>query len=205
MKKTGFSIYILLSIILFCSCKDEEYTFNHNPHVIINCDAGNILVELYADKAPLTANPFIKYADSGYFNETYFYRVLNIHNQPMDEFKAELIQGGTYLNKDKPKNLPGTPHEPTNKTGLKHLKGSLSMARMDTGTATTEFFICLEDQKGYDFGGKNNHDGHGYAVFGQVVKGMEIVRKVSERPEKGQRFRPPVKINSIRIVHRPKS
>jgi peptidyl-prolyl cis-trans isomerase A (cyclophilin A) len=116
----------------------------------------------------------------------------------MGSAPAELIQGGLWgIGKSK-EHLPGIPHEPTSLTGLKHLNGSLSLARQDTGTATTEFFICIGDQPGFDYGGENNGDKQGYAVFGKVVKGMDIVLKIYRRPEENQFFDPQIPIMNIR-------
>jgi peptidyl-prolyl cis-trans isomerase A (cyclophilin A) len=93
--------------------------------------------------------------------------------------------------------LPGVPHETTRETQILHGDGVISLARDKPGTATSEFFICLGDQPGFDFGGENNPDGQGYAAFGKVVKGMDVVRTIYQRPEDNQSFTPAVPIYSI--------
>jgi peptidyl-prolyl cis-trans isomerase A (cyclophilin A) len=93
--------------------------------------------------------------------------------------------------------LPGIPHETTQQTHILHTTGTISLARLAPGTATSEFFICLADQPGFDFGGENNPDKQGYAAFGKVVKGMDIVNKIYNQNEDEQSFDPPVAIYDI--------
>jgi peptidyl-prolyl cis-trans isomerase A (cyclophilin A) len=183
---------ILLSATLF-SCK-EKY---ENPHIIIESFFGDIEVELFPKQAPKTVGAILSYIDSGFYKNSSFYRVLSLDNQPMGIGASELIQGGLYKSENPHYNLTGIPHETTQQTGLKHLNGSISLARREPGTATTEFFICIGDQPGFDYGGKNNSDGQGYAVFGTVVKGMDVVRKIYGRPEINQSFKYPVRISNI--------
>lgn len=185
---------VLLGSLFLLHCKPEY----KNPHIVIETRAGDIEVELYPDQAPLTVAAFLSYIDSGYYRNSSFYRVLNVDNQPMDAPKAELIQGGLYASRRKRPEVPGIPHESTDKTGIKHLDGTISMARTEPGTAGTEFFICLGDQPGFDYGGINNPDKQGYAAFGRVVHGMDVVRKIYGFPEDDQRFEPPVPIYTIR-------
>jgi peptidyl-prolyl cis-trans isomerase A (cyclophilin A) len=124
--------------------------------------------------------------------------VLNDDNQPMGAPKSELIQGGIWKT-DYKKALAhqGIPHETTRQTHLLHKDGVISLARTTPGSAGTEFFICVGDQPGFDYGGDNNPDGQGYAAFGKVVKGMDIVRIIYARPENNQAFEPPVPIFDI--------
>ncbi len=84
-------------------------------------------------------------------------------------------------------------------TGLKHLDGTLSMARNEPGTASSEFFICVGDQPELDYGGRRNPDGQGFAAFGRVVRGMDVVRKIQHLPEKKQMLVHPVKIGMEKI------
>ena len=79
-------------------------------------------------------------------------------------------------------------HETTRETGLRHLDGVISMARMGPGTANTEIFICIGDQPELDFGGKRNPDGQGFGAFGRVVEGMEVVRRIQAKEADGQYF-----------------
>jgi peptidyl-prolyl cis-trans isomerase A (cyclophilin A) len=190
---------IISGILLFAfliGCSRYEGT---NPHVQIVTKYGDIELELFADKAPKTVAAFLRNIDSGWYRNSTFYRILSVENQPSDAIKTELIQGGVWKTKySLSKRLEGTPHEPTNQTGILHTNGTISMARTEPGTATTEFFICIENQPGLDFGGQNNADGLGYAAFGRVVKGMDIVRKIYRLPEDDQAFDPPVFIFDIK-------
>ena len=188
-------LYVLVLAVVFSSCSNANYKY---PHIVISTKYGDIEAELYADKAPKSVAAFISYIDSGYYKDAQFYRVLNHDNQAIDAFKAELIQGGIWRNKNKlATSLPGIPHESTKQTGIKHLDGTLSLAREQPGTATTEFFICVGAQPGFDFGGKNNADGQGYAAFGRVVKGMDVVKKIYNAPDDNTSFDPPVMIYNI--------
>ena len=180
---------------ILVSCSGPKYK---NPHVEIQTRLGKIKVELYVEKAPKSVAAFLSNIKAGFYRDAAFYRVLTVYNQPSDYYKAELIQGGIWRKKRKlSDSLPGIPHEPTNITGISHQDGVISFARLEPGTAKTEFFICLGDQPGFDFGGKNNPDGQGYAAFCRVVEGMEIVSKIYNQPEYEQRFDPPVDIFNI--------
>ncbi len=185
---------ILLIAVLFQRCSSPAYT---HPHVLIKTKWGEIEAEVYTDKAPKTAAAFLQHVDAGLYNRCFFYRVLNSENQPSNAAKAQLIQGGIWKNKDHRDTLTPIPHETTQQTGIHHTDGVLSMARLAPGTATSEFFICIGDQPGFDFGGENNPDGQGYAAFGRVIKGMEAVRQIYNQPEEDQSFDPPVAIISI--------
>lgn len=188
-------IFFIIVCIGLLSCQQKHYK---NPHVAIETRLGDIEIELYVDKAPVSTSAFLSYIDSGYYKNAAFYRVLNEDNQSMDAFKAALIQGGIWRTNHKLfLSLPGIKHETTRQTGILHKDGIISLARQEPGTATTEFFICLGDQPGFDFGGENNPDKQGYAAFGKVVKGMNIVRLIYERPEDDQAFTPPVVIFDI--------
>lgn len=188
--------YLLLATIsiVMAACG----TRYKNPHIEIQTKFGDIEVELYPDQAPKTVKAFLSYVKAGYYNNSSFYRVLNDENQPSNAPKAELIQGGIY--KSKPKvhdTLTGIPHETTEQTHILHKRGVVSLARLAPGTATSEFFICLADQPGFDFGGENNPDKQGYAAFGKVIKGMDIVNKIYNQSEEDQSFYPPVPIYDI--------
>lgn len=186
-------IFIVLCLGFVC-CK-KKYV---NPHIEIQTKLGGIEVELFAEKAPKTVAAFLSYIDSDYYRYATFYRVLNLDNQPSDAFKAELIQGGIYRTKKKPPtHIPGITHETTKQTGILHKDGTISLARLEPGTGTTEFFICIGDQPGFDYGGTNNPDKQGYAAFGKVVKGMDIVKTIYNRPEDDGYFEPPVYIFNI--------
>lgn len=192
--KRIFSILILTTLL--CSCKQKNTT---TPHIEIQTAKGDIEIELYPLQAPKTVAAFLSYIDAGYYSDGSFYRVLNDENQPSNAEKTELIQGGIWQTKNKEAmKIPGVPHETTAQTHILHTDGVISLARREPGTATTEFFICIGKQPGLDYGGENVEDKQGYATFGKVVKGMDIVRKIYRQPENDQHFDPPVAIYNIR-------
>ena len=163
-------------------------------------ELGNITVEVYLEAAPVTAANFMRYVDEDRFGGATFYRVVRLDNQPNDDVKIEVIQGGLG-NQGREKRLPPIEHETTEKTGLRHLDGVISMARGRPGTASSEFFICVGDQPELDYGGKRNPDGQGFAAFGRVVSGMEVVRKIQQlEPEGGQYLENPLAITRIARV-----
>jgi peptidyl-prolyl cis-trans isomerase A (cyclophilin A) len=185
--------YSLIIILFALACSSPKYK---NPHIVIETNIGDIEVELYPDQAPKSVAAFLSYIDSGFYKKASFYRVLNVDNQPSNAPKAELIQGGLY-GSQRPE-VPGIPHETTRQTKIQHKDGVISLARLEPGTADTEFFICIGDQPGFDFGGENNPDKQGYAAFGKVIKGMDLIRRIYNMPEEDQRFDPPVPIYAIR-------
>ena len=147
--------------------------------VKLETSMGAIHFDLYADKAPKTVANFLKYIDAGIYNGGSFYRVVHMQNQEQNDVKIEVIQGGIST-KEGAKQFDPIPLERTRDTGLKHLDGTLSMGRVEPDTATSEFFICINDQPSLDFGGKRNPDGQGFAAFGQVTKGMDVVRAIQK-------------------------
>ena len=164
-------------------------------------DLGQIQIELFPDKAPITVSNFLQYIDETRYGDLHFYRVVHMGNQPDNEVKIEVIQGGLGFDKHPLELLP-IHHETTDKTGIKHENGTLSMARLEPGTASSEIFICVNAQPELDFGGKRNPDGQGFAAFGKVVSGMDIVRAIQSMPEKEQMLEKIVKINSIKRVRK---
>lgn len=163
--------------------------------IIIRTELGDIYARLDLKKAPMTSLNFLRYVDSSMFDSTCFYRVVSLDNQPDNSIKIEVIQGGRYENEDK--GFPPIAHETTKMTGIKHKDGTISMARNGPGTATSEFFICVGDQPELDFGGKRNPDGQGFAAFGKVIKGMDVVMKIHSIKISGQYLQKPVLILEI--------
>jgi len=189
------AILLLATWLNACSTPDP----NGNPRVEIATQHGDIVVELFIKQAPQTVTAFLRYVDSGYYSKASFYRVLNDENQPMNAPKSNLVQGGIWKTRySLSAALPGIPHETTQQTGILHTDGTISMARTEPGTANTEFFICIGNQPGFNFGGENNPDGQGYAAFGRVVKGMDVVKSIYHAPEYDQAFDPPVAIFGIK-------
>jgi peptidyl-prolyl cis-trans isomerase A (cyclophilin A) len=113
--------------------------------------------------------------------------------------KIEVIQGGLFSD-EKIEKHPGIRHETTRETRLKHLDGTISMARNEPGTASTEFFICIGNQPELDFDGQRNPDGQGFAAFGKVIKGMDVVRKIQQLPDENQYLKEPVQILYFKII-----
>jgi peptidyl-prolyl cis-trans isomerase A (cyclophilin A) len=196
MRNWLFPLCFLLVAGLLPACHTASDP--NKPHVIIRTAAGDIEVELYPLQAPKTAGAFLSYVDSGFYKNASFYRVLNADNQVTGAAISKLIQGGIWkTNHAKAAGVSGVPHEATSQTHIGHTDGTISLARDKPGTGTTEFFICVGDQPGFDYGGENNPDGQGYAAFGKVVNGMDIVRAIYERPENDQRFTPSIPIYNI--------
>ena len=190
-----FPAFIIL-LFNICACKNKPHY--DKPHIEIKTKFGIIEAELYPDKAPKSVAAILSYIDSGLYENTSFYRVLNDNNQPSGSGAATLIQGGLWGTKDKQSaTIPHLPHETTQQTSLHHEDGTLSLARQEPGTASTEFFICIGEQRGFDYGGSNNPDGQGYAAFGKVVSGMDVVRRINAQPFNGELFNPKVDILNI--------
>ncbi len=189
----NFFLFILMVMpcgLGFSGAADE------NPVVLIRTGLGNITVEIFVEKAPLTAPNFLRYVDAGLYKGSSFYRVVRMDNQPQNLVKIEVIQGGLgFSDEDRP--FPPIEHETTSKTGVLHKDGVISMARSAPGSATSEIFICIGDQPELDFGGKRNPDGQGFAAFGRVIEGMEVVRKIHQQPDENQMLKQPVVIQNI--------
>ena len=164
--------------------------------VLVKTEKGDIEMELDAAKAPNTVANFLKYVDGTFYDGGTFHRTVTPKNQPDDKFKIEVIQGGINPNKTKDEFKP-IKLERTKATGLKHKDGTISMARDGPDTATADFFICIGDQPALDFGGKRNPDGQGFAAFGRVTKGMDVVKKIQSSAATGQTLKPSVKIITI--------
>lgn len=167
-------------------------------HVRITTSLGIIEVELDPQRAPVTTANFLKYVDGGFYTNGVFHRTVTTlpDNQPTSKIKIEVIQGGADPAQAK-NGFPPIALETTKQTGLKHVKGAISMARDGPDTATSDFFICIGAQPELDFGGKRNPDGQGFAAFGRVTTGMDVVRKIQAAPAKGQKLIPPIKILKV--------
>jgi peptidyl-prolyl cis-trans isomerase A (cyclophilin A) len=160
---------------------------------------GAIEVEIDAARAPVTAANFLRYVESGYYTGGRFHRTVRAGNQPDNKVKIDVVQAGPDPTSRRPEFEP-IPLERTSVTGLRHVDGALSMARDGPDTATSDFFICVGDQPELDFGGRRNPDGQGFAVFGRVVAGMDVVRRIHAAPADGQSLTPPVAIRTARPV-----
>jgi peptidyl-prolyl cis-trans isomerase A (cyclophilin A) len=146
--------------------------------IVMETAVGEIEIEIYEQQAPVTADNFLRLADGGHLDGATFYRTVSPSNDNGSPV-ISVIQGGLG---EAPSPFSPIAHETTRETGLAHLDGTISMARAEVGTASSEFFICIGDQPALDFGGARNSDGQGFAAFGRVVRGMNVVRRIHSLP-----------------------
>ena len=153
--------------------------------VRIETALGNIDLAIDTKHAPGTAANFLKYVDGKFYDGGRFHRATRADNYtpaPPDKPAMEIIQGGINPERRR-EGFDPIALERTTVTGLKHVVGTISMARAAAAdTARSDFFICLDDQPSLDFGGKRFDDGQGGAAFGRVVKGMDVVRRIQQQP-----------------------
>lgn len=154
-------------------------------------------LEIDPAHAPVSAANFLRYVDGGHYDGGRFHRTVRLDNQPDNEVQIEVIQAGVSPARAKDDFEP-IPLERTSRTDLRHTDGAISMARDGPDTATSDFFICIGDQPELDYGGRRNPDGQGFAAFGRVVGGMDVVRAIQRAPATGQSLDPPVAIISVR-------
>lgn len=179
----------------------------------IETEYGTIRAELYDSEAPITTTNFLHYVDEGLYDRGRFHRTVTAENNsnanielteedrngrqmPNDVVAIQVIQASINTNREDELDGP-IPLERTSETGLNHLDGTLSMARFTPNSAESDFFICINDQPELDFGGKRNQDGQGFAAFGRVTEGMDVVRTIQGQPADGQQLTPPVHIVKI--------
>jgi peptidyl-prolyl cis-trans isomerase A (cyclophilin A) len=161
--------------------------------VLLRTEAGDIELELDAVHAPASTANFLRYVQGGFFEGGAFHRAVTMQNQPQNNVKIEVVQAGINPGREKD-SFPPIALERTSKTGLHHLDGAISMARDGPDSATSDFFICIGNQPELDFGGRRNPDGQGFAAFGRVLRGMDVVRKIQTAPADGQKLAPPIRI-----------
>lgn len=202
-RSSANGIWLLLVLLaLRCNAQAAEAPVSAGVRALFETTAGAIEVEVFPERAPLSACDFLAYVDRGLYQGAAFYRVVRDDNDRGSP-KIEVVQGGLQ---DESKARAPIAHETTRMTGLTHVDGALSLARGAVGTGSAAaFFIVLGDQPALDHGGKRNPDGQGFAVFGRVVRGMDVVRRIhrmkSDAPTddayvKGQLLREPVPITS---------
>ena len=165
--------------------------------VVFVTSLGDIEIAVDAGRAPISAKNFLKYVDGGFYDGGQFHRTVTLDpdNQPDNEVevKIEVIQASMNTEREAEEFAP-IELERTSETGLLHKDGAVSMARLGPDTATHHIFICVGDQPSLDFGGERNPDGQGFAAFGKVVRGMDVVRAIHVQPNEAQTLTPPVKI-----------
>lgn len=169
--------------------------------VALDTSFGRIVLELETERAPITARNFLRYADQKRLDGIAFYRTVKVAD------KFGFIQFG--IDNDPKRILPPIKHEPTTQTGVKHVNGAISTARLAPGTARGEFTISVGDQPSLDADPSKPGDNLGYAAFGKVVEGMDVVWKILDAPTsptagegvmKGQMLSPRIKILKVSRV-----
>lgn len=164
----------------------------------VDTPLGPFVIEVNPAVAPVTVANYLAYVDQHLLDKAWVYRLVNLANQTPDtKHKIEVVQWGLNLPDDAKPRLPAIAHETTQQSGLRHRDGTISMARGAPGTATAEFFICIGDQPELDFGGRRNPDGLGFAAFGQVVQGMDVVRALHAKAGAEQWLKAPIAIGPV--------
>ncbi|MGJ3233273.1 MAG: peptidylprolyl isomerase [Oceanicaulis sp.] len=191
-----------------CACAPAERGAPEASRAVIVTSLGEITVELDGDAAPVSSANFASLARAGVYDGGSFYRAVRPDNDRPEVEPMSLIQGGHSF--DGLPEATGIAHESTLETGLSHTRGAISMARFEPGTATSEFFIMVADYPGLDAGpGTRNPDEQGYAVFGRVVEGMDVVEAIWGAPTSAanapedfnyaQFLNDPVRIETVRV------
>ena len=169
------------------------------PRVVLETDAGRMVLELELARAPLSVCNFLSYVTDGdYAGGTFFRTVVSATNDnpnPIDVIQAATPRGSDDDSR------PPIPLERTRDTGLGHTAGTISMARDGPDTATSSFFIVTQDTPSLDFGGGRNPDRQGFAAFGRLVEGLDVARAIQMSPADGEeQLTPPAKINSATLI-----
>ena len=170
------TIFLALAALLFgCTSVNPG-----NPHVTLETEMGDIVIEVMIDKAPLSGGDFLTYVEQGLYEGEGFYRVVRADENDNGSPKIDIIQGGLI---DWEQGLPYIAHETTEMTGIRHTDGTLSLARDEPGTGSAAYFvIVIGDQPALDYGAARNPDKQGFAAFGRVVSGMDVVHKIHSVP-----------------------
>lgn len=178
---------LIIIMLMMLSC--VPLFSKQNPVVVMKTSMGDIEIELYADRAPVTVNNFLNYVDKGFYDGTIFHRVINNF----------MIQGGGMTpGLIEKKTLAPIKNEADN--GLSNLRGTIAMARtQDINSATAQFFINVVDNRYLDF--KNaTVQGYGYCVFGKVIKGMDVVDKIKSVPTGRSGYYDDVPLSEVKII-----
>lgn len=190
-------VLVTSALCAFLGLEHAQAQETSGVRVAVRTAAGMFEIQVDTVRAPITAANFLRYVDAGAYSDGYFHRTVRDDNQPTDSVKIDVVQAS------RARNLEGfgpIPLERTALTGLGHVDGAISMARGGPDTAVSDFFICVGPQPELDFGGARNPDGQGFAVFGRVVSGMAVVRRIHEARAEGQRLAPPIAILSMQRV-----
>lgn len=166
--------------------------------VRIHTALGVIEVEVFEERAPASTTYFLADVRTHRYNDTSFFRIVTPDNEPAErQPRIATIQGGLSHRRDDPP--PVIPHENTDLTGLRHLQGTVSLARFSPGAVYHSFFICVRDEPALDFGGTRNPDGQGFAAFGHVTAGFGVVRDIYTRAEARDVLEHPIRIHTVRV------
>jgi peptidyl-prolyl cis-trans isomerase A (cyclophilin A) len=173
--------------------------------VAIDTEMGRITIEVDVAHAPITSANFLRYVNEQFYDGGRFHRAVRPDTEPRRDSPIQVIQGG--INPARASSAyAAIPLERTSITGLSHVDGAVSMARAGPDTARSDIFICVGDQHALDFGGARNADGQGFAVFGRVVSGMDVVRRIQAAPVRdgSQTLSPPIAILKARVLEGPR-
>lgn len=173
-----FGILSFTALVLISVTLEAQTRLAAKPVLVIfETELGKIAMEVDIVHAPITGENFLKYVDGGFYNGAIINRAVRPDNTTRHDVEIEVIQFQINPERDRAQ-FPPIPMERTSVTGLKHVNGALSMARSGPDTATASFSVVIGDQPEMDFGGGRNADGQGFAVFGRVVEGMDVVKKI---------------------------
>lgn len=189
--------FVLLSCLL-CACSNFDPLLDPDRvHVVLDTELGEIEMVLHPKRAPITSANFLLYVDEGLYDQGRFHRAVTLDNQPDKKVRIQVVQAGINPRR-RLEGFPAITLERTTRTGLRHHDGSVSMARSGPNSARSDFFICIGKQPSLDFGGARNPDGQGFAAFGSVIRGMDVVRAIQAAPKERQNLQPAITIKSAR-------
>jgi peptidyl-prolyl cis-trans isomerase A (cyclophilin A) len=190
---------VVIALVLAGAIGAARQTPPAAPLVIFETEKGTIEIEVDPVHAPVTSANFLKYVDGGFYAGGDVNRSVRPDNTVRHDVEIQVIQFQIARARERDQ-FPPIPLERTSVTGLKHLDGTVSMARGGPDTATASFFVCIGNQPELDFGGRRNADGQGFAAFGRVVRGMDVVRAIQAShtgaagPYGTETLEPPIRI-----------
>lgn len=184
---------------LLACCFVTTVQAQESVRVLMDTELGEIEVLIDGSKAPGTAKNFLRYVDGKFYDGGQFHRTVTMQNQPNNDVKIEVVQA-SINDAMKEEQFAPIVLERTTLTGLLHEDGVISMARGEPDSATSSFFFCIGDQPELDSGGARNPDGQGFAAFGRITRGMDVVKKIQTSPHDEQRLTPPVRIRSVNRI-----
>ena len=190
---------LLLALRIANPAAAEQGAGSQRPVVVFQTEKGSIEIALDTEHAPVTTTNFLKYVDGGFYDGGAVNRAVRPDNTVRHDVEIQVIQFQIDPRRRR-EEFPPIPLERTSATGLKHVDGAVSMARSGPDTATASFSIVIGDQPEMDFGGKRNPDGQGFAVFGRVIRGMEVVKAIQAAPTgqtgpyRTETLEPPIRI-----------